>query len=69
MDPLPDPHDPSGIMSRNLVDAIRARIRDGEDVSVAIHPELQAVLVYSDERVILACRFEDLLQDPSATLN
>lgn len=57
------------VMSRNLIRAIQARIRPGEDIQVAINHELQAVLVFSDQRTILSCRFEDLLHDPTATLN
>lgn len=57
------------LISKNLVDFLRANLKEGQEAEVAIHPELRRVLVFVDDELVLTCGFDELLAGPGASLN
>ena len=50
--------DPEELISRNLMEFLRANLKEGQEAEVAIHPELRRVLVFVDDELVLTCGFE-----------
>jgi hypothetical protein len=57
------------VISRNLVEFLRANLHEGQEAEVAIHPELRRVLVFVDDELVLTCGFDELLAGPGGSLN
>lgn len=57
------------VISRNLTEFLRTNLKEGQEAEVAIHPELRRVLVFVDDELVLACRFEELLAGPGGSVN
>jgi len=61
--------DEEDLMSKNLVEFLRANIKEGQEAEIAIHPELRRVLVFVDDELVLTCGFDELIAGPGASLN
>jgi len=57
------------LISKNLVEFLRANIKEGQEAEIAIHPELRRVLVFVDDELVLTCGFDELIAGPGASLN
>lgn len=61
--------DQEELISRNLVEFLRANLKQGQEADVAIHPELRRVLIFVDDELVLTCGFDELLAGPGGSLN
>ena len=57
------------VISRNLVEFLRANLEEGQEAEVAIPPGMRRVLVFVDDELVLTCGFDELLAGPGGSLN
>ena len=63
------PPDERDLISANLFKFLRANVKEGQEVEVAMNPELRRVLVFVDDELILTCGFDDLVAGPGGSVN
>ncbi len=56
-------------VGRSVLQFLREHMRPGDEAEVALHPELEAVVVFINGDAVLTCSFNDLVAGAGGSLN